>query len=640
MDLAADGTRYTALANRAYAYLARAGGKATRAELARELFGPTARGPLWVAMLDDILAGDGRFERIGGDAWAQAGLGAPALALEDVEFVVLDVESTGLKPWRQRVIEVAALRVDGTRVTETFATLVNPGRRLPRYLHELAGFTQADLAAAPPFAAIADDLLAFLGGAVLVGHGLALDVAYLQHELSLLGRPPLASVVLDTLGLAARLLPGRRKPTLDNLAGLLGLPVARRHRALADARLVAALFAHLLTLARAEGARTLADLLVLAGAAAEEGGSRALLDSSPLPDVPERPGVYLLRDASGRVLYVGKAVNLRERLATYFSRPPEYVRRMEGLLEAVADYETVALGSELEALLVEARLIAAHCPPYNVQRQAKRQPAFIRLDLQEEYPRLAGCAERADDGARYYGPLRNGRAVRDALRQLSALFPLRTCRRALGKRSGKQPPACAKLGRGRCLGPCAGSVPREEYRALAEEAASFLDGNREATLRRLRLAMAEAVAAGDRSQAAALQRQLLIARLFALPGRGFWVAPSTARLAVVLPSAAEGSAEAFAVYDGRYAGQLRLSADADPAATAQAIRALVAHPPAEAGGGEANILLRWAARQSNPPLAILPDEDGDWQATAREILSLARAAAPRLHPGAADGASR
>ncbi len=608
-----------ALAGRAYDCLRQAGGRAREEELIRALFGPPAKGPLWSKLLAAVLERDSRFARDPG-GWALAGLAVAALRLDEVDFVVLDVESTGLKPWRQRVIEVAALRLAEGRVVEVFASLVNPGRRLPGYLHDLAGFTQEELATAPPFAAIADGLRSFLQDAVLVGHGISLAVAYLQHELHRLGRPPLANQVLDTLDLAAELLPGRRKPTLDNLAALLGLPVGKRHRAPSDAHLVAALFLHLLLLARAHGVQTLADLPTHVQPAASR---FALLDASPLRAVPERPGVYILRDAEGRAVYVGKAVNLRERLATYFSRPPEYVRRLEGLLEAVADFETVPLGSELAALLEEARLIAALRPLFNVQRQAKRQPAFLRLDLQEEYPRLAVCDEPAADGARYYGPLRNGHAVRAALHRLTEVFPLRTCRRALGGSRRQRRPACTKLGRGRCLGPCVDGGQGGEYRALAAEAARFLDGDREETLARLRAALAQAAAAKDRLRVAALQKQLRTAQLFALPGRGNWLAPSTASLAVIQPAPEEDLLEVFVVCGGRYAGKLSLGyGDEDAPSLATRLRTSAQEPTA-AEAGEANLVMRWLAEQEEPPLVLLPTGDAGWEEAAQAVLALA-----------------
>lgn len=614
-----DGGSFAALANRAFAFLDDRGGAATADDLARELFGPTAKGPLWAKMLERVLGRDPRFTRAAGDHWALAGREVGLTPLDAVDFVVLDVEATGLKPWRQRVVEVAALRLAGDRAVDSFAAIVNPERRLPKYLAELAGLSQEDLAEAPTFAAVAGPLSSFLEGVVLVGHGLNLDLGYLRHELSRLGLPPLANPVVDTLDLAGRLLPGRGKPTLDNLAALLGIPVGRRHRAHADARLVANVFTHLLALARSQGAAILADLLPQAPAA---GARYALLDASPLREVPEGPGVYLLKDAAGGVVYVGKAVNLRARLATYFSRPPDYVRRMEGLLEAVADVEAVPLGSELEALLEEARLIAAHQPRFNVQQHTKAQPAFLRLDPAARYPRLTTCAEPAGDDARYWGPFRNGLAAREAARTLNEIFPLRAVRRRLGpKRRRKAKSTDGQLAFGRAPEPDSLTLLHDEYDNLVGELERFLDGELDATVERLQAAMHAAVEAGDRPRVATLRKWLRAARLFALDLRPDWQPRATASVAVVQPSAVEGAAEVFVLYGGRFGGRLRLdTCDSEAPEVAASLREMAANA---VDGDAANIVARWLGAAPDRPAVALPEGESGWEGAAARVLRLA-----------------
>ncbi|MHB1413832.1 MAG: exonuclease domain-containing protein [Chloroflexota bacterium] len=618
---------YNSLAARAYAYLAEAGGRAEEADLCCELFGPTARGPLWTKLLGSVLGGDDRFERSPEGRWALRGLGLADLPLGDVDFVVLDLETTGLKPWRQHVVEVAALRVHNGTVVDAFASLVNPARRVPAYLREVTGITEADLAEAPPFGAVVAELLAFLGQAVLVGYGLRLSIAHLQHELHLLGRPPLDNTVVDTLDFAPWLLPEGTKPTLENLATAAGLRVTRRHRALPDARVVADLFRHMLDLARAKGLRTLADLQAEAEAGRPGSGYYPLLDGSVLGEVPTCPGVYTLRGWAGEVVYVGKAVSLRERLATYFSRSPGYVRNMGGLLETVAGFEVVPLGSELEALLVEARLIAEHRPAYNVQLQAKRQPAFIRIDPQEDYPRLTACDEPLADAAIYYGPLANGRKVRDALRELTALFPLRTCRRKIGLPAGRRrkvPPPCARLRRGLCLGPCAGGEDREQYRGLARQLVAFLGGDRREVVGRLQAEVAAAAALGERARVAEVQRLLRSAHLFSLPMAERWPAGPRSSFAVVQPSVEEGACEVFVVSEGRFAGQVRVALDeTDVVMLATRLRSMAGMPNRDPGG-EVHIVARWLRLHPEAPTVTLPTANEGWDLAAGQALSLAR----------------
>ena len=136
-----------------------------------------------------------------------------------------------------------------------------------------------------------------------------------------------------------------------------------------------------------------------------------------------------MRDEAGEVIYVGKAKRLRDRLASYYSQPLGYTRKMDGLLQAVREIETRILGSELEALIVESQLIKRLQPRYNVQLRNYQQYPFIKLDVQHAYPRFYATREVAADGARYFGPFRSNRIVTTTLELFENIFPLRTCTR-------------------------------------------------------------------------------------------------------------------------------------------------------------------------------------------------------------------
>src|SRR6185437_12596865 len=146
---------------------------------------------------------------------------------------------------------------------------------------------------------------------------------------------------------------------------------------------------------------------------------------------PAMPGVYLMKDAVGEVIYVGKAKVLRDRLASYYNQPLGYTRKMDGLLQSVQQIETRVLGSELEALLVESRLIKQLQPRYNVQLRNYELYPFIKVDIQHSFPRFYATREVSPDGARYFGPFRSGRIVDTTIELLQRIFPLRTCTRAL-----------------------------------------------------------------------------------------------------------------------------------------------------------------------------------------------------------------
>src|SRR6185437_13733324 len=144
---------------------------------------------------------------------------------------------------------------------------------------------------------------------------------------------------------------------------------------------------------------------------------------------PAMPGVYLMKDAVGEVIYVGKAKVLRDRLASYYNQPLGYTRKMDGLLQSVQQIETRVLGSELEALLVESSLIKELQPVYNVQLRNYELYPFIKIDIQHAFPRVYATREVAADGARYFGPFRSRRMVDITIDLVQKLFPIRTCTR-------------------------------------------------------------------------------------------------------------------------------------------------------------------------------------------------------------------
>lgn len=207
---------------------------------------------------------------------------------------------------------------------------------------------------------------------------------------------------------------------------------------------------------------------------------------------PHLPGVYLFRDAGGTVLYVGKARDLRKRIGNYFRSGEAVGVKTRMMLGKAADMEFLVTPTEKEALLLEASLIKKHRPRYNVVlRDDKNYPA-IRIDPREPYPRLDIVRRFQKDGALYFGPYPSAHAVRETLRYLHQLFPLRLCR---GKKLIPRERPCLNHPMGHCLGACAGRISREEYGKMVEEVILFLQGKTDVLQRQLRQRMEEAAEA-------------------------------------------------------------------------------------------------------------------------------------------------
>lgn len=209
--------------------------------------------------------------------------------------------------------------------------------------------------------------------------------------------------------------------------------------------------------------------------------------------VQQSPGVYLMKDAAGSVIYVGKAINLRSRLRSYFSANPQGTPKVLAMIARIADFSTIYCENELEALILESTLIKKHQPHYNILLRDDRDYPYIKVTLNELYPRLLKAFRIGSDrqeGARYFGPYLAG-DVYHALRALQSIFPMKTCRRVLPRDIGKERP-CLNYHIGRCIGPCKGDVPASRYREVMENICRFLEGHYSGLLDGLKTDMAAA----------------------------------------------------------------------------------------------------------------------------------------------------
>jgi excinuclease ABC subunit C len=209
-----------------------------------------------------------------------------------------------------------------------------------------------------------------------------------------------------------------------------------------------------------------------------------------LESLPTRPGVYIFRDADGKILYVGKAVNLRNRVRSYFRDSPAS-RKIVRMVAEIADFEITVVDSELEALILECSLIKTHRPHYNVKLRDDKQYPLIRVTTAEPWPRADIVRHRRDDGNQYFGPWTDSSSVRNMLALLNKLFPFRTCPREI---TGHDPRPCLQYHIKRCLGPCIGATTREEYRAMIDRMCRFLGGRYEEVVDELKARMDQAAA--------------------------------------------------------------------------------------------------------------------------------------------------
>jgi DNA polymerase-3 subunit epsilon len=348
-------------------------GSLSAVEAARSLFA-TSSIPTGLAcsLLAEVTAGDSRLVCAGTTVSLTSDRVDPLL--DEAEFVVFDLETTGLAPARDRICDVGAVRVRGLELVDSFQSLVNPGIALPEPVARLTGLREQELRQAPKARRAVSRFRDFAGEALLVAHNAGFDQRFLEAQLQRDHGRRLAEPPLCTAALARRLLEGRaRRVSLASLAHFFGVSTQPCHRALPDAEATAEVLVRLIGLAQELGARRLSELRTLAAPR-----KRRVYGKRPLAHgAPTRPGVYLFRDRHDQVLYVGRARDLRARLRSYF-RSERQRPSVEAALLALDRIEWRVLGSELEAALEELRLIRELQPPANSRSRRKEQGVYLQ----------------------------------------------------------------------------------------------------------------------------------------------------------------------------------------------------------------------------------------------------------------------
>jgi DNA polymerase-3 subunit epsilon len=348
-------------------------GSLSAVEAARSLFATSSISEgLACSLLAEVTAGDSRVVCAGATVSLNGRRADPLL--EEAEFVVFDLETTGLSAARCRICELGAVRVRALEPVDSFQSLVNPGVALPEPVARLTGLREQELRRAPSISTVLGRFLTFAGDELLVAHNARFDQRFLERQLLLRHGRRLSEPPLCTAALARRLLESRlRRVGLASLAHFFGVPTRPCHRALPDAEATAQVLVHLIGLAQELGARRLSELRMLAAPR-----KRRVYDKRSLArGAPTRPGVYLFRDRHDQVLYVGRARDLHARLRSYF-RSERQRPSVEAAICALERIEWRVLGSELEAALEELRLIRELQPPANSRSRRKEHGVYLK----------------------------------------------------------------------------------------------------------------------------------------------------------------------------------------------------------------------------------------------------------------------
>lgn len=224
-----------------------------------------------------------------------------------------------------------------------------------------------------------------------------------------------------------------------------------------------------------------------------------------LATLPTKPGCYLYRNAEGTIIYVGKAINLKNRVRSYFHADSSHDNKTRRLVRDIADIEWIVVGSELEALILEMNLIKKHRPKYNIRLKDDKRYPYIKVHWNEPFPKITVTRQMEEDGSRYFGPYTSAWAVYQTLEVLRKIFPYLTCDREI---TGNDPRACLYYDIKLCTGPCIGAISKDGYRQMISDLMEFLSGHSEPVIQRVESEMQKAAEEMRFEKAAALRDQL------------------------------------------------------------------------------------------------------------------------------------
>lgn len=375
-------------------------------------------------------------------------------SLDQVTFVVVDLETTGGRAGTDAITELGAVKVLGGAVTAEFHTLVNPGTAIPPFISALTGITTAMVAAAPRIESVLPSFLEwaqFSSGAVLVAHNARFDVGFLVAAAQAMSLSWPSPEVVDTLVLARRAISRDQVPNykLATLVNALGVSSRPTHRALDDARATVEVLHRLLELLAPLGLTHREDLRTVADPVPIRRRRKVNLARN----IPHGPGIYQFLGPAGEVLYVGTSSDLHTRVRAYFTAA-EKRRHIAQMVDLAVEVRAVPCSTVLEARIREVRQIAQLQPPYNIRSRSGSRKHWLRL-TSEPFPRVtvvqSMTVEHLD---RAWGPFESRRAAQSVAAQLAVFLGLRTCSRRLPSTASPASRSCVAAELGQCLAPC------------------------------------------------------------------------------------------------------------------------------------------------------------------------------------------
>ncbi|MCX7834352.1 MAG: exonuclease domain-containing protein [Ignavibacteria bacterium] len=404
--------------------------------------------------------------------------------IQDCNFIVCDVETTGLSPYIDRIIEISLIKVKNSEIVDNFTTLINPKKHIPSFITSMTGIANEDVINKPSFEDINDDIYNYIFDdeipPIFSGHNVLFDYKFVRE--SFRRTNPSYNFNLNTLctcKLARRLLRKLKSKSLSNLARYFGIKQLRKHRSYSDAITTTKILLKFLDILQDEFEyEYIEDIIKFQNSRiyTKENKSPALKRVNiDLKKIPEEPGVYFMKNKSGEILYIGKAKNLKDRISSYFHHHTQISPKIRKLLSSVYSVEYELTNSELSALILESKLIKKHKPKYNTAIKRYIYHPFLKINYQYNFPTIESVYEIENDSAYYYGPFTSKSTITLLLKDIQNNFKLRKCERKEIKPS-EENSNCFYYDIDKCYAPCKKYISQEDYLKEVEKVHNYLTG--------------------------------------------------------------------------------------------------------------------------------------------------------------------
>ncbi|QQS38152.1 MAG: 3'-5' exoribonuclease [Ignavibacteriales bacterium] len=403
------------------------------------------------------------------------------LPVEEAEFAVVDVETTGLNARYNNIIEIGIVKVSNQKITGKYQSLINPAKNIPYFITQMTGISDDDVYNAPMFDEVAEEIKEFIGASILTAHNFSFDYSFLKREFENAGVEPLSNPQLCTLKIARRMYPMLRSKSLGSVCSHLNVKNKNAHRALDDAEVTAKILIKMIKeLKKSEEVLNVPELInyqyVISASAPKLKIKKELGDD--IVSLPDAPGIYSFLNNKNEIIYIGKAKSLRARLKSYFS--PTAPRKTKKILKQATRLKIEITNSELTALLTEAEAIKIVNPKHNTMLKKYGNKYFIRINTSHPFPSVELINSFDFDGNDYFGLFTTRKQAVQVMEMLDKTFSLREC----DEKEFNRGKACFLSEIERCTAPCI-NKNKNIYEDELEKVYEFLYGKNQFALNRL-----------------------------------------------------------------------------------------------------------------------------------------------------------